>query len=656
MITGQPAFGGEDVTVVLARVLERAADLSALPQSVSVAVQHTIKLCLQKDPKKRIADIRDVRLALEGAFETSARASRARLAWTVATVAMLVAVALAIPAVRYLREAPALQSAASSVRMELVIPPGVELFTATNRNVSISPDGSQVAYIGVDGATRAVYLRRIDGFDTVRLRGTETASGCCAFSPDGRFLTFDEVDGSVKKVSLADGLITSVGESGGSSFGGDAWGSDGSIVFSRSQSLWRVPSSGGEATQVITRDAAGRVGFPTVLPGGGAILFASTELGSDQWRIESVELATGERSTVLERGTLPLYAPTGHLIFFRDEELLAAPFDVETRQVTGTATRMLENLPAGPSGAPFVDVAAAGTLVYAPVTSAARLVWVTRDGREQPVNDTPRMYQNPRVDPKGRWVLVQAGSDLWVQDLTRSTFTHVVSGLAPDAFSILTLDGERVVYKTDTSLSWTALDGSGRSESIPKTTGDDFPGSVSTDGEQLLFVRMSVNTSGDVYQVALSGDADVKPVLATQAYDGSAKLSPDGRWLLYTSDDSGQMQVYLRPFPAPDQRWQVSTQGGTQPLWNPNGGEIFYRDGSRMMSVRVLTADGRPVLADPELLFEGPYAFGRGLTIANYDVSADGERFLLVKEDARGAHLKVIMNWTQELERVAPTP
>jgi serine/threonine-protein kinase len=245
---------------------------------------------------------------------------------------------------------------------------------------------------------------------------------------------------------------------------------------------------------------------------------------------------------------------------------------------------------------------------------------------------------------------------LWLHDLARSTFTRLTEGVATGLpFPVLTPDGARVVFRTASGLSWQALDGSGRGEAIAGTTVADYPGSISPDGTLLLFVRLSSETSGDIYQASLSGNSEVRPVLETAAYDGSAKLSPDGRWLAYTSNDSGRMEVYLRPFPEPDQRWQVSTEGGTQPLWNPNGREIFYRSGDKMMVVSVSTGRA-PTLSAPTLLFETPYAFGAGVTIPNYDISADGRRFVMVKEDSNASRLNVVINWFEELKRLVPAP
>jgi serine/threonine-protein kinase len=390
-----------------------------------------------------------------------------------------------------------------------------------------------------------------------------------------------------------------------------------------------------------------------VLPGAGAILFASSDGRDDSWQIESLVPSTGERHVVVESGRFPIYARSGHLLFYRDGELLAAPFDVGTRRVTANAVRVLENVPPTASGIPLAAVSAGGVLTYAPTTASAKLVWVSRQGAEQALADTPHIYANPRLDPKGRWVLVSVG-DLWVQDLPRASFSRLtVGGIGfAGAFPVLTRDGSRVVFRTSEGLSWQALDGGGPAEVIPGTARDDYPGSVSPDGERLLFVRLSPGTSGDIFEVSLRSGAEVKPVIQTSGYDGSAQFSPDGKWLLYTSNESGRYEVYLRPFGVAGPRVTVSTQGGTQPMWNPNGKEIFYRAEDKMMAVSV--SGPEPVLSEPTLLFEQRYAFGGGLTIANYDVSADGQRFVMVKEESNASRLNLVLNWFEELRALVP--
>jgi len=278
-----------------------------------------------------------------------------------------------------------------------------------------------------------------------------------------------------------------------------------------------------------------------------------------------------------------------------------------------------------------------------------------RQAAEQPLTDVPRLYSNPRLAPGGSRLLVEAG-DLWIQDLSRATFTRVTSRestVAGGGFPVWVPDG-RVVFRSPTGLRVLSV-GTGRpSEAIAGTTASDYPGSVSGDGERLVFVRLSPDTSGDIFVASLRGDPDVKPLLKTPSYEGSGRLSPDGRWIAYSSNDSGRMEVFIAPFPQVDRKTQVSTEGGTQPVWNPNGQEIFYRNSTKMMSVTVATTPDLRLSA-PHLLFDLPYAFGAGITIPDYDVSPDGQRFVMVKDESGSGRLNLVINWSEELNRLVPT-
>ncbi len=435
---------------------------------------------------------------------------------------------------------------------------------------------------------------------------------------------------------------------------GAAWTVDDKIIFVRSGALWEVPRSGGSARSLTELGGEHRDtlhAWPTMLPDGKTMLFSAAS--GDQWRIDSLVLATGERRTVVDRGSLPLYAATGHLVFFRDGELLAAPFDVSRLQLTGPAVQVINSLPASSSGVPVIDMSPSGTVVYAPTNAVSRLVWVSRDGVEQPLNDTLRSYANPRLAPDGTRLAVQAG-DLWVQDLARATFTRLAARDAvTNAFPAWTADGRRVFYRTPSGLKVQDIDGGGEGQVIAGTSEFDYPGSLTADGETLVFLRSSQETSFDVYQLSLRDTGKTQPVVNTRAYEGGARLSPDGRWLTYVSNESGRNEVYLRPFPGAERRWQVSTEGGTQSIWNPNGREIFYRNGDKMMVVGFSTTPD-VVLSAPGVLFEERYAFGAGITIANFDVSRDGQRFIMIKDESGAGRLNVVLNWFSELERLAP--
>lgn len=299
-------------------------------------------------------------------------------------------------------------------------------------------------------------------------------------------------------------------------------------------------------------------------------------------------------------------------------------------------------------GIPLVDVSTTGTMVYAPTTES-RLVWVSRQGAEQPLNDVLRNYQNPRLAADGNRVLVES-TDLWIQDVARDTFTRLTDAKTTP-YPVWTPDGRRVVYRTENGLRVLNADGGGQADVLAGTSQQDYPLSVSADGETLVFGRGLQLSNFDIYTLPLRDAAQARPILMTKAYEGGARLAPDGQWLTYTSNDErGQFQVYLRPFPGPDRRWPVSTQGGTQAIWNPNGKEIFYRDGNKMMVVEVSTTP-EIKLSAPRVLFERPYAFGSGLTVANYDVTRDGQRFIMVKDESTARRLSVVLNWPEELRR-----
>ncbi|MBI4887996.1 MAG: protein kinase [Acidobacteria bacterium] len=566
------------------------------------------------------------------------------LPWVVTVLAL----GVVVPAF-WSRSGPSVPAASPVRRLEINLPAGIELFTASPRPVAISPAGDRIAFVGVRSGSRLVYVRSLDQFDAVPLRGTDTVAGCF-FSPDGRSIGWFTSGGELKTVSLADGLVTTVASDVNFLYGG-AWGADDSIVVNRAGALWRIPRTGGTPAPLTMLGGPERDtlhAWPVLIPGGAALLFAAAS--DSRSRIEALVLATGERRTVVDRGTLPLYAGGGHLVFFRDGELLAAPFDAAALQVTGPAVRVIDNLPASVAGVPVVDVSPAGTMVFAPTTAASRLVWVSRQGAEQPLNDVLRPYANPRLDADGGRVLVEAAG-LWMEDVKRATFTRL--SVAEDVlprFPIWAPDGRRVVYRTPQGLAMQDADGTDAGQAIAGTSPFDYPGSVTADGNTLLFLRSSPDTSFDVYAMSLREPGTMRPILNTPAYEGGASLSPDGRWLIHVSNESGQNEVYLRPFPGPGRRWQVSTDGGTQAVWNPNGRELFYRSGDKMMAVEVSTTPD-VTLSPPRLLFERRYAYGAGVTIANYDVTRDGQRFIMVKEESNAGRLNVVLNWSSELGR-----
>ena len=659
MLTGRCAFEGEAVSETIARVIEREPDFSMLPPRTPPSIVRLLRRALVKDPRMRLPDLAVARIEIDEALSGKATFAPAMAQlrdtrWSVAVPWVVAAsLAAALMAVQLRTGAPVAPDGAVA-RLELSL--GVELYANYPPGATFSRDGTRMAFIGVAGGLRQVYLRRLDEFEAVPLRGTENAT-MGFFSPDGNTVGFISADRVLKKVSLADGLVVTLARDADYSAGA-VWGADDRITFGRANTIWQVPASAGEPTQLTTLDdAKGEIlhAWPTLLPGGQTVLFAAmTGSSRDATHIEALSLADGKRSVIVESGTFPLYAPSGHLIFFRDGALIAAPFDAERLAVTGPSVRVIDNVSVDASaGVPLVALSENGSLLYLP-RETSRVVWVSRQGVEQPISDAPRRYTHPRLAPHGRGIVVQADGDLWMQDTARPTLTRLTSqATAGNGSQILTPDGKRVVFRSRTGMRWIDVDGGGQSHAIAGSTSvADIPNSVSPDGKTLAFIRQTSETSGDVYVLDLDGDGQPRPVVSKTAYEGGAQFSPDGRWIAYASDESGEMQVYLRPYPGPDQKVPVSTQGGTQPLWNRNGKELFYRNVNKMMAVDVTTSP-TVVVSEPRQLFEQRYAFLTS-TIPNYDISADGQRFVMVKDESGSGRLNVVLNWTEELKRRVP--
>ncbi len=667
MLTGRPTFTGETVSHVLASVLKSEPDWTTLPASTPLPIRRLLSRCLEKDRKRRLDSAAAARLEIGEAMSAPTatavstpkteqpRSWTTAIAWTlsavlgVAVIFLITALAVAL----WSRPTPASRPVQ---RLELNLPAGVELYTGSTQAVAISPDGTTVAFVGVAGGARQLYVRRLNQLEARPVRSTENSNGCF-FSPDGSALGVLTAGGGLKKVSLTDGLVVPLATDV-DFFAGAVWGPDEHIVFGRKGTLWRVTAAGGQPAQITHLDES-KNGlshlWPTVVDDGNVVLF-TVVTGGDRSaaRIEALTITTGRRQLVVEPAAFPLSAAIGHLIFFRNDALLAVPFDADSLTLKGSPIRIVENLAVDMTGGPIVAVSRAGVLAYASSgEETSRITWVSRQGLEHPVTDRPGHYGNPRLAPDGRQIVVTTKGDLWIRDTVRATFTRLTSNeTAGNSFPVWSPDGKRVIFRTQTGLQWIDVDGSGRSQAIPGTTVTDYPASVSPDGGTLAFTRITPETSADVYTLALNGETRPQPIVKGPAYEGGPQFSPDGRWLLYASDESGISQPYIRPFPGPERRWLVSTQGGRQPRWNRNGKEVFYRDGDKMMVVEVIT---RPdlVLSAPRLLFDQGYAYGIGVTTPNYDVGLD-QRFVMVKGESGSGRLNIVLNWHEEPKARVP--
>ena len=650
MLAGRRPFDGDTASDAIASMLTRDPDWKALPDRTPAPVRRLLRRCLARDVGRRLRHAGDVRLELDetasgqsgdDAPASSSRPARAPiLPWAIAIVASVAALWLGW---RVWAGAGATATGpARTTRLELNLPPGLELFPSTSTTVVASPDGQSIGYVGTSGGGRSVYLRRLDAFDAQPVRGT-VGTTTFAFSFDGESLILVTAGGELKTVSLADGLVTTVTRGASLLYGLTPAAND-EIVFVRSGTLWVIPRSGGDARQLTTRGENELMhAWPASLPDGRTVLF-TVETTSGP-RAEAVTVANGERRVVLNEASRAKLGPEGRLFFYRDDRLLATSFDASALRAIGAPRAVIENVPDLGGGTPVGDVSPSGLMVFAADAPQRRLVWVSRDGAETPASDAARSYMNPRISPDGTRIVVQAGA-LWVHDLRRNAVERLATVAASaNAFPMWLSDNTTVMHRSGFGLRVQSTTSGSQGRTLPGTTEFDYPVALLADGQTLLIQRSSPDTSFDVLTAPIDDVSRATPLIQTAAYEGGARPSPDGRWLVYVSNESTRNEVYVRPLRGSDWRQQVSTDGGTQPAWNPNGREIFYRFGDRMMAVAVAAAGENLDLSSPRQLFARTYSYGAGITMANYDVAKDGLRFLMVRDDSTVGRLRVTLNW-----------
>ena len=677
MLTGQRAFQGKSQLSVASAILEREpAPISAVKPLTPPALDHTITKCLTKLPDERWQSASDLASELNWIAESGSRVTLAvgsgakgfRVRWrealTWGTASVLLAAATGIT-IWVLRPSPPPLPVSRAV---ITLPPGQRLAGLDQPTVALSPDGTQLAYVALQGGTQQLYLRALDSLEARPVPGTEGAVNPC-FSPDGQWLVFF-VGQKLKKISVNGGTSQTLGDAAFAH--GVGWSSQGIIAFSLTMSsfLGQVPDTGGTPKQ-LTRFSEGEIShrWPEFLPGGKTVLFTAST-SSFSWnhsRVVAQAVETAERRNIIQNATNPKYAPSGHLIYAQSGSLMAVPFDAQRLAITGAAVPVVENVSHDPvTGAAQYSISASGSLVYVPGRAQAdqrRLVWVARNGAEQPAAAPPRAYMFPRISPDGRRVVVGiAGeeSQLWLYDLSREALTRFTFEGNVNLSAAWTPDGKGIAFQLSKegppNIYWQRADGSGGLERLTTSEHTQVPISWSPDGQLLAFIEVDPSTQRDIWMLRMA-DRKAEPFLKTRFDESAPRFSPDGHWLAYTSNESGRYEIYAQPYPGPGGKWPISTEGGTEPMWNPNGRELFYRSGDTMMAVDI-TAGPNFAAGKPRKLFTGPYELSPA-TSPNYDVSPDGQRFLMLKpseqEAAAPTQINVVLNWFEELKRRVPT-
>ena len=684
MLTGRPVFTGETVSHVLASVLKTDPDWTALPVSTPAPIRRLLRRCLEKDRKRRLDSAADARLEIDEALTAPAggadvgRVATPRAAWARALPwagAGALATGLALVLVLW---APWRVAAPPRVTRTTITTSGPAALTINgiDRDLALSPDGTHVVYVGNNGTQ--LFVRALDALEPVAIA---TGSGLRGpfVSPDGQWVGFVNSN-TLQKVAITGGPPITLA-SLDSSLRGATWAPDDTIIFATSNpatGLQRVSAAGG-TPEVLTRPdhAQGEAGhlWPEILPGGRAVLFTITSQtgGLDAAQVAVRDLRTGMQKVLVRGGSHAHYVATGHLVYVAAGTLRAIPFDPTRLETHGTAVPVLPRLATTITGAGDFAVAADGTLVYvdAPGSLAANartLVWVDRTGKEEPVAAPPRAYQHPRLSPDGTRVAlcsIDQENDLWIWDLRRATLTRLTLDPGTDWFPVWTPDGRRIIFSSNRggafNLWWQAADGTGAAERLTTSSNAQFVTGITPDGTAVIFNEQTKTMGNDLLQLALDGTRRVTPLLQTKFDERNGIVSPDGRWLAYESNSSGPFEIYVRPFPnVGGGQWQVSTAGGRQPLWARSGKELFYfgADGA-LLRVPVEASGATWNAGTPMKLLEGRYYTGTGSGRA-YDVSPDGQRFLMIKApgtDASAAPpaLIVVQHWDEELKRLVPT-
>jgi serine/threonine-protein kinase len=677
MLTGRRLFKAETVSEILAAVILKEPELGELPASTPPTVRRLLTRCLDKEPKRRLRDIGEARLLLadpEAASVTDVAAVPAPalpasprwLAWLAA------ALAVALGATLFLMLRAPRTNERPLARYDVKVPSKATLSLSSRPAVGLSPDGATLAFVAsYEGVTR-IYLRRRDEDDARPLPGTEGASNP-VFSPNGRQLAFFG-ESQLKRVDV-DGIPVALGPVNDAR--GLTWLDDATLVLAPEAIGPLVMQSAGGGTPVplttldLAKDERSHR-WPEALPGGKAVLFtvglASSPDNYDDATIDAVIVATKERRVILAGASMARYVPPGYLVFARAGTLHAVRFDSDRLTVRGTPVAVVQGVSGDtPTGAAHFSAVGGGALAYIPGSRQAglrHLVWSDRRGKTEPIDAPPALYNDIRISPDGtRAAVIQGTSgtgEVWVYHLGRKTLTRLTF-TGNCASPVWSRDGASILYATidgrnRRSTVWRIpADGSREPEEVTTVATRAYLGSISPDGASILIDYANLTSPGktDIKRLQLRPGAEPTTISATPFDEYGPALSPDGRFVAYQSDETSRDEVYVRDASGKGGRWQISTDGGEEPVWSPDGRELFYRSDARLMVVPVQTRAGFEA-GNSEVLFDGVYRMRSDSNIS-YDIEPNGQRFLMIRpveEVDMNVGLRIVLNWVDELGRL----
>jgi Tol biopolymer transport system component len=647
LLTGRRPFTGDGTSEVVARILERDPDFNALPSDLPAAVHRLLRRCLEKQPQNRLRDIGDARLEIRDALTsptdtTPAAAGRtpfSRLAWFATVVAGSVALTSIVLAIVWWRGIAGPVDAVPLLRATTLLPAGVSITRGPGfaSSVAVSPDGLTQIIAGWAQDGQRLYRRQLDQLEAAPIPGTERGSSPF-FSSDGAWIGF-VADGWLKRIPVQGGPAIDIVKLGGFP-GGASWGPDNRIVFTYGAAtpLHIVDARTGHTEQFITDEIGHQ---PHFSPDGRTLLYESGGY------IHAVDVAT-KRSNRLIQGSNPRLAD-GHLLFNRSTTLLAVPVDLSRRELTGAEVVVVDGVAYEPAMAGVTAhyaVSRSGTLAYVPAAKSHSLALLQADGTERVIGDEQLFFMNPRFSPRDGQRLVFAARrhlkepwEIWVHDLHAGNSTRLTSGWRP----MWARDGESVTFSRPGQGLYTKSVGPGDARQLVALQAAHWLAGWTSDGRTLVYAAMEKTLAS---MMALTAGETRRIIEPSQIWGG--RLSPDGQWLAYGSLDSGNFKVLVTALNG-GERWPIAD--GTDPNWSPAGNEIYYRDGTRLMSVRVETTGGAVrVASEPRVAvaaFVPPF-------YDDYDVHPDGRTVVVVRPSGatQAREVAVVVNWFPEMRRL----
>lgn len=683
MLAGRPAFAGGDSSTTLASLLKDDVNWNALPAGLPEAIQRLLRRCLEKDTNRRLSSMSDARLELDEVSHPTRDRRDARpvaavgwrqLAPAMAVAAAVTALAAALAAWALTGAEP--PSGRQVIRTTIALPAELPLTTSpqtSTRVFAVAPDGSFIVYrAGRDGG---LVIRRFDRLEGTPLPGINDVLDV-AISPDSQWITYVQ-GSSLKKVAVGGGTpvtLANIGELAR----GIAWTDDDVLVIGTthpSLGLRRVPAGGGVLTKLTAPDSSqGELGhvLPSALPGGQAVLFTTVAARPEDTAVAILDLQTGERKTLLKGGRDARYMPPGHLVYATGEGVSAVAFDLAQRAVVGNPVRMIDRVGAAATGALNAAVTRSGMLVYLSEEvgddAPRSLVWLDRQGRETPIPAPRRAYETVRLSPDDTRAAVairDRDQDIWIWDFARRTLARLTSDPAADIAPAWTRDGRSVLFASTRTGIYQVYsqraDGTGPPMRLSDGEDSQLPDGMTPDGAFVVGRAVRPATQADIVRFAMSDGRIVtaENLIATRFDEWNADVSPDGRFIAYQSNESGRLEIYVQPYPGlADGRWQVSQTGGSQPQWTRGGRELIYVDAAGRLSSVTFESHGATVdLGHPVWLFTPQYSVQLDSSFRSYDVSRDGQRFLMLTdaaEAARASGLVVVQAWVEEVTKLLP--